>query len=157
MNSTDELNRKELREHAEARRARLFMLVGTPYHRGGMDPVQGFDCFTLLEYVRREFYGRDTPTAGIPAADLTSAQAAALGIYRALGGHEHTPGPWVSCDPVDGCAVALGRTRHGRLHHCGVLVENQVMHAMESVGVALSPIERIFYLYARVEFFECRT
>jgi hypothetical protein len=132
-------------------------LVGAPYKRGGTHAGEGFDCFTLLAHVRRVYYNRDTPTAGIPAGHLNSAQAAALGIYRALGGYEHVPGPWVSCDPTDGCAVALGRRLHGRLHHCGVLIAGDVLHAMESVGVALSPIERIFYLYSRVECFECRT
>lgn len=133
----------------------LIRLVGVPYVRGATDPAVGFDCFTLLEYVRREFYGRTTPTAGMPAPHLTSAQAAALGIYRALGGHEHTPGPWVPCEPTDGCAVALGRRRFGRLHHCGVLVDSHVLHALNSAGVVLTPIDRIWYLYSRVEFYEC--
>jgi len=132
-------------------------LVGCPYKRGGTNEADGFDCFTLLEYVRRVYFGRKTPHAGIPAADIPSAQAAALAIYRATGGREYMHPLWVATDPVDGCAVALGRSKYGRLHHCGVLVGNNVMHALDTCGVVLSPLERIGDLYGRMEFYECRS
>jgi hypothetical protein len=138
-------------------RARLLpeSLVGSPYKRGGTNEAEGFDCFTLLEYVRRVYYGKKTPHAGIPAADMPSMQACALAIYRATGGKEQVSTVWYRTDPVDGCAVALGRSRYGRLHHCGVLVDSHVMHALETVGVTMCPLERMWYLYGRVEFYEC--
>jgi len=130
-------------------------LVGRPYKRGGTTVLEGFDCFTLLEHVRRECFQRATPHAGIPAADIPSMQAAALGIYRATGGQELVSTIWLPCEPADGCAVALGRRRLGRLHHCGVLVDGHVLHALESLGVVMVPLERVWYHFARVEFFEC--
>lgn len=132
-------------------------LVGAPYKRGGLNDTEGFDCFTLLEYVRRVYYGRKTPHAGIPAPELTSTQAAALAIYRATGGRENVPSPWVACTPDDGCAVAMAISRYGRLHHCGVLVGENVLHALENVGVVMTPALRIPDVYSRVEFFECRS
>lgn len=136
---------------------RAMQLVGTPYKRGGTTPADGFDCFTLLEYVRRTYYKRATPNAGIPADDIPSPQAAALAIYRALGGREHMPSPWREVEPADGCAVALGRSRYGRLHHCGVLLDVGILHALEGAGVVYTPLARAPMLYARVEFFECRS
>jgi len=136
---------------------RALLLVGTPYKRDGASPTEGFDCFTLLEYVRRVYYRRATPHAGIPAPDIPSAQAAALAIYRATGGREHMGSPWIESDGAQGCAVALGRSRFGRLHHCGVMLDGGVLHALETVGVAFMPLERVGLLYARVEFYECRS
>jgi len=132
-------------------------LVGAPYKRGGTNAAEGFDCFTLLEHVRRVHYYRPTPVAGIPADDMPVTQVAALAIYRALGGREHMPTPWREVEPVDGCAVALGRSKFGRLHHCGVFVDGGILHALESVGVVFTPLERAWYLYKRVEFYECRS
>lgn len=130
-------------------------LVGVPYRRGGTSREEGFDCFTLLAHIRRECYARDTPHAGLPAPEIPSAQAAALAIYRATGGQEQVSTVWLPCKPRDGCAVAMGRRRLGRLHHCGVLVDRFVLHALESLGVAMMPLERCISVYPRTEFFEC--
>jgi len=131
-------------------------LVGTPYRRGGVTPREGFDCFTLLRYVRQHCFGKPTPTGGIPAEDVPSARAAALGIYLALGGKERMGSPWLELTaPEEGCAVALGTWKVSRLHHCGVLVNGGVLHALEGAGVVYSPMLRVRELYARCELFEC--
>jgi len=132
-----------------------FKLVGAPYRRGGNSPRDGFDCFTLVRYVRKHSFLRETPTGGIPSEKLPSAQAAALAIYRALGGKERVGSPWLECDSADGCVVALGHWSVSRLHHCGVVIGDGVLHALESCGVVWTPMRRIHELYARVEFFEC--
>lgn len=132
-------------------------LVGAPYKRGGTDAAEGFDCFTLLAHVRRVYYGRKTPHAGIPSPALPAAQACALAIYRATGGREHLNHLWTPTDPVDGCAVAMANSKFRRLHHCGVLVADVVLHALNGCGVVASPLDRVWYLYPRVEFYECRS
>ena len=136
-------------------------LVGTPYTRGGVTPEQGFDCYSLMAYVRWHWYGRATPIAGIPARPLTTAAACAWGIYRTLGGRDHLAPLWVECEPRDGCAVALGRRRFGRLHHCGVFIvhpgniEAGVLHSFEQLGVCYTPAERVQHLFNRIEYYEC--
>lgn len=132
-------------------------LVGVPYRRGGMSVSEGFDCFTLVKYVREEYFGRVTPAGTMPTAHLTSAQAAALAIFRALGGRERINSPWEACEAAEGCVAALGMWKVSRLHHCGVVVNAGVLHALESPGVVWMPLERLWDMYARVEFFECRT
>jgi len=130
-------------------------LVGTPYRRGGSSIAEGFDCLTLLRHVRAEYFGRGTPVIGEPGDNLTSAQAAALAIYRTLGGRERLPQLWAPCDPQPGAAVALGQFKVARLHHCGVVIEAGVLHALESCGVVWTPLNRLADLYKRAEFFEC--
>ena len=132
-------------------------LVGVAYARGGVTPDIGFDCFTLLCFVRWHWFARCTPFAGIPARKLTCAQACAIGIRRALGrGNAEPVLPWRRiAEPIEGCAVALGRMRCGRLHHCGVWVQGGVLHAYERLGVAWTPGTRLAELFARVEFYEC--
>lgn len=131
-------------------------LIGVPYVRGGVTPEIGFDCYTLMSYVRWHWFERRTPYAGIPARKLTTAQLCAIGISRALGRHRAIVSPWrPSAAPIEGCAVALGRAQLARLHHCGVWIEGGVLHAYESIGVTWTPHARIGELFARVEFYEC--
>lgn len=131
-------------------------LVGASYVRGGVTPEVGFDCFTLMAYVRWHWFAKPTPFAGIPARKLSTAQACAIGIARALGRGESIDVPWRAiATPSEGCAVALGRARLGRLHHCGVWIEGGVLHAYESIGVVWSPGWRVTDLFARVECYEC--
>lgn len=131
------------------------LLVGRPYLRGADNPRDGFDCFTLVCYVRLHHFARPTPAGSIPVEHLTSSQAAALAIYRTLGGKERVGSPWLECEPAPGCVVALGTWKVSRLHHCGVVISDGVLHALESVGVVWTPMRRIRELYARTEFFEC--
>jgi hypothetical protein len=62
---------------------------------------------------------------------------------------------WAECGAHQGAAVALGRYKVGRLHHCGCVVNAGVLHALETVGVVWTPLARLGELYRRAEFFEC--
>lgn len=132
-------------------------LVGAPYTRGGVTPRDGFDCFTLARYVRQHFFKLDTPAGGLPTETMHSTLAAAFAIYRALGGRERIGSPWLECEAAPGCMVAMGLWKVSRLHHCGVVVGPGVLHALENCGTVWTPMGRIRDLYARVEFFECRS
>jgi cell wall-associated NlpC family hydrolase len=131
------------------------LLIGIPYLRGAETPRDGFDCFTLVRYVRKNWFSRATPTGGIPAEQLTSARKAALAVFLAFDGKERIDSPWLECDPCDGCVVALGVWKVSRLHHCGVIIRDGVLHALPTAGVVFTPMRRLREMYARVEFFEC--
>lgn len=130
------------------------LLVGAPYVRGGNTPDIGFDCFTLMAFVRWHWYGLETPPVTVPTRPLAATVLCALMIRRALGKHANV-GPWRRIErPQEGCAVALGRARVSRLHHCGVWVDGGVLHALDRVGVAWTPGDRIGDLFGRVEYFD---
>ena len=134
-------------------------LIGTPYVRGGVTPETGFDCFTLLCYVRWHWFARPTPVpAPFPRRPLKVGLSCALMIRRVLRAPaaSEDSGVWVRCEPRDGCAVALAQTRFGHLHHCGVWIDGGVLHALERVGVAWTPGGRIEAFFPRAEFYECR-
>lgn len=130
-------------------------LLGVRYLRGGDSPLTGFDCFTLAAFVRWHWFGLATPLGQWPTRPLSTAALCALMIRRALGRESEASWPWQRIEAAPGCVVALGRARHGRLHHCGVWLEARgVLHALESTGVVWTPGERIAQLYSRCEFFE---
>jgi hypothetical protein len=129
-------------------------LIGALYVRGGVSPGSGFDCFTLMAYVRWHWFGRLTPLGVMPARKLATPALCALMIRRALGRAEDPAAPWKRVTPAPGCAVALGRSKLGRLHHCGVWWEDGVLHALDTAGVVWTPADRIGALYSRVECFE---
>jgi hypothetical protein len=131
------------------------LLVGAPYTRAGNTPREGFDCFTLVRYVRKHYFQRETPTGGIPSEKLTSARKAALAVYLAFDGKERIDSPWLECDAAEGCVAALGAWKVSRLHHCGVVIGDGILHALDCAGVVWTPMRRMHELYARVEFFEC--
>lgn len=129
-------------------------LVGVPYQRGGVTPETGFDCFTLMAYVRRRWFGRESPVGELPHRALSTSVLCAVMLRRALG--SPLSSAWEPCEPSEGVAVALGMRRFGRLHHCGVRVAGGVLHALEGAGVVWAPGNRIDQLYSRVEYYECR-
>jgi cell wall-associated NlpC family hydrolase len=129
------------------------VLIGVAYVRGAADPAVGFDCWTLVEYVRREFYQLPTPLAGTGrhvAGATIIAEAQASGEWKAL--TVATPGA------VVGLAVA----KRLPLHHVGVAVEGGVLHAWNGFGasgagsVMLTPWARLQHMFRRAEVYEWR-
>lgn len=104
-------------------------LIGTPYRLRGTDPGTGFDCFTLVHYVRTRYLGLPTPVCS----------------RRSL---------WQHCEPHLGCVVGLAQRSFGRLHHCGVLIDEGVLHALPEAGVMLTPLARLHEVYRQVECFD---
>lgn len=128
-------------------------LVGVPYRREGNNVGEGFDCFTLVRFVRAEFYQRLTPLTQ-PSTTLPAESACMLGFHHATRGNGAL---WYRCAPQEGCVIGLARYSFGRLHHCGVLVRGGVLHAMQDAGVMFTPFGRIRECYMQVEAFECRS
>lgn len=121
-------------------------LIGTPYVRFGSDPRVGFDCFGLVRYVRREYFGLDTPIAGTARAPEIAILASRLLLCW-----RETVAPGA---PGDVAAMAAA---HGRaLHHVGVVLDDGVLHAWCGLsarggGVVFTPWRQLHASFPCVE------
>lgn len=120
-------------------------LIGAPYVRLGDGP-RGFDCFGLIVYVRREFFGLRTPVVGTPREPQAAILANTL------------TGAWRQVEPpgVPGdVAVMACATIHGP-HHVGIVLTEGVLHAWQGSprgggGVMLTPWRALRAVFPRVE------
>lgn len=125
-------------------------LIGAPYELDAAGPG-AFDCWGLIEYVRRECYGLATPIEA-PADHAPRAVMAAITATIAAGS-------WRRVDPpgAPGDVVGLARKPRGELHHVGVVIPGGVLHAFSdgSTGsVVLTPFDRLRLFFPQVEVFQ---
>jgi len=118
-------------------------LLGVPYVLGAADPACGFDCWSLITYVRRVHYHRPTPLMPEDFAD-----ACASGLWRRI--------LW----PHEAAVVGLSRSHRLPLHHVGVVVPGGVLHAWNGPyggtgSVVLTPWDRLDQYFAQIEVYEC--
>ena len=123
-------------------------LVGCPFVLDGASP-QGFDCWGLIEYVRREAFGLPTPIVEPvthEARDVMIATRAT--IERGAWCEVHPPGR-------PGDVVGMARKSRGELHHVGVVIEGGVLHAFSgdrlTGSVILTPFERLGLYFRQLE------
>ena len=95
-------------------------LVGVPYTLWGESPEVGFDCWTLVGYVRREYFG------------LKDALHRAAGPSRrprpcARSGQNRDGPMWksVAWPGAPGDVVGMSLDKGGWLHHVGVILERR--------------------------------
>jgi len=112
--------------------ARLW--IGTPYVLGQAVRGRGCDCVGLVRGVWAEYTGNDTPKVPGWRADWVNNRARPL----VTAARQHLA-PLATPGPQPGDVVVL-RVRGSREAHCGILEEgDQLIHAMESVGVVCVP------------------
>lgn len=108
--------------------------IGTPYVLGAALRGCGCDCVGLIRGVWAEHTGNPLPQAPPWRADWVNDRARPL--VTAARRHLH---PIPTKDAQAGDVVVL-RVRGSREAHCGILEEgDQLIHAMESVGVVCVP------------------
>ena len=125
-------------------------LIGCPFVLDGASPA-GFDCWGLVEYVRREAFALDTP---IVPPDSHGPLGAMHAISATIEG-----GRWreVPAPGAPGDVVGMARRSRGPLHHVGVVVEGGVLHAFSgdrlTGSVMLTPFERLSMFFHQLQVF----
>lgn len=131
-------------------------LIGRIYVEGGDGP-ETFDCYGLLKFVRRHYFGLATPLGGGIVTSRECSPAATRSINRAAVGGEWekvvAPG-----DPGD--CVLLGHRASTLPTHVGVALPGGVLHAFGGRGalggsVVLTPWRNLESVFHRVEVWAC--
>lgn len=125
-------------------------LVGLPYNLLGQSPETGFNCYSLVCYVREFHFGLRTPSLSFVTLD----DGEVMPILRAQREFWQPVG-----EAQPGNIVAMRLPTQDGFHHCGVyLGDNQVLHANRLSGlggrVVISTIEALRRIYAEVEILE---
>jgi cell wall-associated NlpC family hydrolase len=132
-------------------------LIGTPYVQGGSSPSSGFDCWGLIEFVRREYFALDSPLI----EDYHRVGAQALHTIQA----EQRSERWARVEPPGTPGDVVGMAFPGQLflHHVGVtLGARGVLHAWAGVlsgsrgSVTLTPWARMSERFKVVEVYSWR-
>jgi cell wall-associated NlpC family hydrolase len=132
-------------------------LIGIPYASGGANPAAGFDCWGLVEYVRRECYGLNSPL-------VTDDERSGVRALRTIEFAKKN-GQWFLIDPPGdpGSVVGMSFMDGARLHHVGVsLGARGVLHAWCGVlsrgrgSVTLTPWARLRDIFKVVEVYTWR-
>lgn len=123
-------------------------VLGKPWTPGGRGPVE-FDCYGLLWWVRKKYFGQTLPEfAGVFPGSMD-------GLCR-----QFTTGleAWEPVqEPVEGCGVALSRKRRF-IHHCGVYTaanRGLVVHVPDGGQVGAQSLQDLrLHGWKRIEFFQ---
>ena len=111
----------------------MINLIGIPFKQGGNN-IDGFDCYGLVVYVFKNFYGIEIPNYNHQIIDAFNATDINTTIDKALKNWQEIK------EPEEPCAVLI-RNHPVYVNHIGVYVGgNKFMHALKKVGVILSDI-----------------
>jgi cell wall-associated NlpC family hydrolase len=130
-------------------------LIGVPYVLESSDPAVGLDCWTLVEYVRRECFARRT--CAVPPRSHSTVNAA-----HAIA-HARRRFEWqrIAIPGFPGSVVGMSISARLPLHHVGIALEGGVLHAWAGpssggVGsVVLTPWPRLAQSFKQIEVYEC--
>ena len=126
--------------------------IGIPWKRGGRSVEEGFDCWGFFKH----FYQHEMGLCINEDYFLLPSEQTKE-IVKAFTNATSEDGGWVLIDePIDGCAVALGKKTH--IHHVGIWVSGGCIHAVEGLGIVFNDRNALKRNgYGRVEFYTCKT
>ncbi|MDC1268169.1 C40 family peptidase [Gammaproteobacteria bacterium] len=128
-------------------------VLNKPWEWGAKGP-DSFDCYGLLYWVKKNFYGQEIPHLdGIGSLNK-------FGIRELASIFGSNMDVWEELEyPIDGCAVALSQLRVG-VHHCGVWTSidgGLVIHAEETNRVRAQTIQNLrLHTWRTISFYELK-
>lgn len=121
-----------------------FDLIGVPYVEGGETPA-GFNCWGLVRWVFINVYGIDMPKIVVGGEGRADRDAAIRQVETATGWRRSKDRMPSDRD------ILLMWGPHGRHVALAIWVNNcmQVLHAIEDVGVTVTPFNEMWFMAFR--------
>lgn len=103
-------------------------LIGKPFKRGG-DDIKGFDCYGLVIFIYKEFFGIEIPSYGHKNIDAFKGES----INKVI---DKNKGEWVRIDkPEIPCAVFI-KNHPLYVNHVGVYIgNNKFLHCLKRLAL----------------------
>ena len=123
-----------------------------PWRLGARGP-DAFDCYGLLYWVKRTYFGQEVPRHLVEFPERWGSRDVGRIIRENLG-------RWQTIDaPVEGCGVGLSKFSSGIIHHCGLWTDADgglVVHsARAKAGVLCQTVDELRREgYKKIEFFD---
>ncbi len=129
------------------RKAALATLLDSEWEVGARGPDK-FDCYGLVRYIQKEFYGVDLPDLMVNSDNDTEVSEKILELGHPLGEE--------ISDAQDGCVVTMGNDM--REMHLGVYVAvdgGRIVHSERDCGCVAVPISQC--IWRKLRFYRVKT
>lgn len=102
-------------------------LMRIPYRRNGATPEDGFDCYTFMVWARKTLFDKSTPLV----VESATTEITPAVLSKVFDKYITLVDYYVEVEePENGDIVLLGNRAAEKFHHCGVWMDNLVVHCM---------------------------
>lgn len=126
-------------------------LIGIPFSKDGESPQEGFDCWGLVRFVYKEFYGIELPDFNHSNIHYLNGKK----VHKIIEEEQNDEKLWEKLnEPEEPCILAI-KNHPLYINHTGIYVgRGKFLQSLEKVGVILSDIHDKYWSQKIVGFYK---